>query len=84
MMNAADYAGNAQIFAETCPGNCYNDWVDGPPSNFSTAYFEVQYVRTYGTPGELTIISSGGHRSADIAGIFMVLVGTAVAWLLVF
>lgn len=82
MTNVADYAGNAALFAQTCSGSCYNTWVAGSPSNYDTAYFEVQHVRTYGIPGELTIISSGGYRSAEIAGMLMVLMSTAVAFLL--
>lgn len=68
-----DFAGNSAIFQQTCTGLCYDDWVLGPASNFDTAYFEVQYVRVYGQPGELTVISSGASRSADIAGLFAVL-----------
>lgn len=69
----SDFAGNSAIFQQTCTGLCYDDWVLGPASNFDTAYFEVQYVRVYGQPGELTVISSGASRSADIAGLFAVL-----------
>ena len=76
-----DYAGNAQIFQETCTGVCYDDWVL-TPSNYDNAYFEVQYVRVYGTPGELTVIASGGGRSADIAAAFTVLASVAVAVML--
>lgn len=76
---ALDFAGNAAIFQQTCTGICYDDWVLGPPSNFDQAYFEVQYVRVYGTPGELTVITSGGVRSADIVAVFTVLLSAAVA-----
>ncbi|KAI0793026.1 concanavalin A-like lectin/glucanase domain-containing protein [Irpex lacteus] len=64
-----DYAGNQDTFLQTCSGLCYDDWVLGSPSNFDTAYFEVQYVRVYGLPGQLTIISRA-YRSADIAALF--------------
>ncbi|KAI0088601.1 concanavalin A-like lectin/glucanase domain-containing protein [Irpex rosettiformis] len=72
-----DYAGNQATFLQTCSGICYDDWVLGNPSNFDTAYFEVQYVRVYGIPGQLTVIS-GAHRSADFAAL-LTLVITAVS-----
>ena len=61
-----DYAGNQDTFLQTCPGICYDDWVAGSPSNYDNAYFEVQYVRVYGTPGELTVLHSGSRRSLDV------------------
>ncbi|KAF8529327.1 hypothetical protein BU17DRAFT_80556 [Hysterangium stoloniferum] len=45
-----DYAGNAQIFAQTCSGNCYHDYVLGPPSTYDNAYFEIKSIRTYIDP----------------------------------
>ena len=74
-----DYAGNPATFLQTCSGLCYEDWVLGPPSNFDTAYFEVQYVRVYGQPGELTILSSPARRSADITAMFSILLGVVAA-----
>lgn len=53
-----DYAGNSNSFYQTCSGVCYQDWVLGSPSNYDNAFFEVNYVRVYGEPGELTVISS--------------------------
>ncbi|EJC98440.1 uncharacterized protein FOMMEDRAFT_96314 [Fomitiporia mediterranea MF3/22] len=44
-----DLAGFPSIFAETCPGDCYDDWVAGHPSNFDNAYFEVKSVKVYGS-----------------------------------
>ena len=70
-----DYAGNQDTFLQTCTGLCYDDWVLGSPSNFDTAYFEVQNVRVYGLPGQLTVIS-GSHRSSDLA-VLLTLVVTA-------
>lgn len=67
-----DYAGNQQTFLETCSGLCYDDWVLGSPSNFDTAYFEVQYVRVYGIPDQLTVISAA-RRSADYAALFLLI-----------
>jgi len=42
-------AGNPDIFAQTCSGICYNDYVIGSPSNYNNAYFEVRSVRVFGT-----------------------------------
>jgi len=46
-----DFAGASNVFAETCTGRCYNDWVIGPPSNYDNAYFEIQHVRVFGATG---------------------------------
>ncbi|KAH8085990.1 hypothetical protein BXZ70DRAFT_555950 [Cristinia sonorae] len=73
-----DYAGNSNSFYQTCTGVCYQDWVLGNPSNYDNAYFEVQYVRVYGQPGELTVIHSGDalRSSASFVGLMF----TAVAF----
>jgi len=63
-----DFAGNQQVFAETCSGVCYDDFVIGAPSNYDNAYFEVKYVRVYGVPGEDTVISAAPPRAAVLAG----------------
>ncbi|KAH9171666.1 concanavalin A-like lectin/glucanase domain-containing protein [Lactarius sanguifluus] len=44
-----DFAGNSEIFPQTCSGSCYNDFVIGPPSNYDNAYFEVRSVRMFAT-----------------------------------
>jgi hypothetical protein len=79
-----DFAGNSAIFSQTCTGICYDDWVLGPPSNFDNAYFEVQYVRVYGQPGELTVLSSGATRSRDTAPLLAMLIGITIVTLLSF
>lgn len=79
----SDYAGNPTIFKQTCTGVCYDDWVAGSPSNYDNAYFEVQYVRVYGDPGELTVISSHGRRSADLSVVLTMFAGALSALLLV-
>lgn len=43
-------AGNPQIFAETCQGICYDDYVIGPPSTYDAAYFEVKKIQTFHDP----------------------------------
>lgn len=78
-----DYAGNQQTFLQTCSGICYDDWVLGSPSNFDTAYFEVQYVRVYGEPGELTVISSNARRSGNVAVLLTLFIATMGAFVLI-
>ncbi|KAL5519765.1 hypothetical protein ACEPAG_1425 [Sanghuangporus baumii] len=62
-----DLAGLQSIFQETCPGDCYHDWVTGPPSNYDNAYFEVRSVKIYGSgPGvfsNVILANAGIHYS---------------------
>ena len=67
-----EYAGNTQVFSETCTGVCYDDWVRGSGANYDNAYFEVQYVRVYGAPGVLTVVQ-GGARGRRVAALGLVL-----------
>ncbi|KAH9950667.1 concanavalin A-like lectin/glucanase domain-containing protein [Amylocystis lapponica] len=73
------YAGNTAVFSETCSGVCYDDYVTGPPSNYDNAYFEVQYVRVYGVPGEVTVVPISGATArwslataAALGGVLLV------------
>ena len=50
------------MFAETCSGDCYVDWVLGSPSNYDNAYFEVQSVRVYESGANDVIIASSATR----------------------
>lgn len=43
-------AGNPQIFAETCTGVCYDDYVIGPPSTYNNAYFEIKSIHAFHDP----------------------------------
>ena len=72
------------MFYQTCTGVCYNDYVLGDPSFYTTAYFEVSYLRVYGQPGELTVLQpSGGPRSAEVRGFgtLMLALGSLFAML---
>jgi hypothetical protein len=62
-------AGNPAIFAQTCSGICYNDYVIGSPSNYDNAYFEVRSVRVFGTSPAVDIVqgSNGASRNARVA-----------------
>lgn len=55
-------AGLSSVFAETCPGDCYVDWVLGSPSNFDNAYFEVQSVKIYESGANDIILASSSLR----------------------
>lgn len=55
-------AGISSVFAETCPGDCYIDWVLGSPSNFDNAYFEVQSVKVYESGANDIILASSSPR----------------------
>ncbi|KAI9450230.1 glycoside hydrolase family 16 protein [Lactarius psammicola] len=62
-------AGNSEIFAQTCSGTCYNDFVIGPPSNYDNAYFEVRSVRVFGTSSAVDIRAvSNGKRHVKKRG----------------
>lgn len=57
-----DFAGAASVFAETCTGTCYNDYVVGDGSAYDNAYFEVQSVRVFGTSSDVVVSSSGARE----------------------
>ena len=45
---ASDRAGNPDVFNQTCPGQCYADWVVGDPgTKYDKAYFEIGYVKVF-------------------------------------
>lgn len=58
-----DFAGASSVFAETCTGTCYNDYVVGDGSAYDNAYFEVQSVRVFGTSSDVVVSTSGAERS---------------------
>ena len=79
------FAGNQQVFAETCSGVCYDDFVIGSPSNYDNAYFEVKYVRVYGVPGEDTVINAASpHVSAVASSAVLATVGLLAGVMLAF
>lgn len=49
-----DDAGATSVFAETCTGTCYDDYVIGTPSIYDNAYFDIASVRVYGANGKNT------------------------------
>jgi hypothetical protein len=51
-----DAAGNSAVFAQTCPGICYDDYVVGNGSVYNNAYFDVASVRVYSVAGSNTIV----------------------------
>lgn len=52
-----DLARPPNIFSQTCPGVCYNDWVLGNGSNYNTAYFEIASMRVFSQSGTNTVVS---------------------------
>ncbi|KAH8986490.1 concanavalin A-like lectin/glucanase domain-containing protein [Lactarius akahatsu] len=65
-----DFAGNSEIFPQTCSGSCYNDFVIGPPRNYDNAYFEVRSVRVFGTSSaiEVEAVLNTGRNSTGTVG----------------
>ncbi|KAH8104939.1 concanavalin A-like lectin/glucanase domain-containing protein [Phellopilus nigrolimitatus] len=66
-----DLAGQTTVFSQTCTGDCYVDWVTGPPSNFDNAYFEVKSVKIFGSgtnPMSSVIKASAAPRRANLLG----------------
>ena len=81
-----DFAGASSIFSQTCSGTCYTDYVMGNGSNYATAYFDISYVKVFGTPGNNTVVSGGNSSSSgsDSSGgdnSAMTLVGSPVTLL---
>lgn len=84
-----DLAGLSSVFAETCPGDCYIDWVTGPSSNYDNAYFEVRSVKIYGS-GPITasnVIKANGSQSLKMGrkksewGVLLVLGLCILGWI---
>lgn len=71
-------AGDPGVFAETCSGICYNDYVIGSPSNYDNAYFEVRSVRVFGTSPAVDIFQSSNSASGNGKGALK-LGGLAIA-----
>ncbi|KAJ6451631.1 glycoside hydrolase family 16 protein [Mycena sanguinolenta] len=58
-----DAANAPSVFAQTCPGICYDDYVVGNGSAYNNAYFDVASVRVYSVAGTNTLIQgSSGLR----------------------
>ncbi len=55
-----DFAGSPSVFAQTCSGTCYNDYVVGNGSNYANAYFDVDYVRVFSKSGTNTASGASG------------------------
>ncbi|KIJ54491.1 glycoside hydrolase family 16 protein [Sphaerobolus stellatus SS14] len=69
-----DFAGNANVFAQTCSGSCYNDFVIGPPSGYDNAYFEIKSIKTFKDPSvKSSAIKVNLGRTIFAAGLFWLL-----------
>ena len=62
-----DFAGAANIFAETCPGTCYNDYVVGNGSNYATAYFEIASVNVFSKTGTNTVVTNNSVSASGFS-----------------
>jgi len=51
-----DAAGATSVFAQTCSGSCYYDYVVGNGSAYDNAYFDVASVRVYSVSGSNTVV----------------------------
>ena len=69
LTSGACVAGNAAIFAQTCSGVCYDDYVLGPPSTYDNAYFEVRSVRVFGTSSAVVVQGPSNGASLGSAGV---------------
>ena len=72
------------MFAETCPGDCYVDWVAGSPSNFDNAYFEVRSVKVFGSGAEgidsvIQASAAVPHASFSLSSLAVALTAAAGA-----
>ena len=78
-------AGDPGVFAETCSGICYNDYVIGSPSNYDNAYFEVRSVRVFGTSPAVDIFQSSNSASGNgksalkLAGLMITMLALLMA-----
>lgn len=52
----SDAAGATSVFAQTCSGSCYYDYVVGNGSAYDNAYFDVASVRVYSVSGSNTVV----------------------------
>jgi len=51
-----DAAGATAVFAQTCSGICYDDYVVGNGSVYNNAYFDIASVRVYSVAGTNTLV----------------------------
>ncbi|KAF7422337.1 hypothetical protein PC9H_010493 [Pleurotus ostreatus] len=61
-----DFAGAPAVFSQTCSGVCYNDYVIGSPSNYDNAYFDINFIKIFGTGGN-TVISSQNNAAPALS-----------------
>ncbi|KAJ7676058.1 glycoside hydrolase family 16 protein [Mycena polygramma] len=76
-----DAAGAPAVFAQTCSGTCYDDYVVGNGSVYADAYFDVASVRVYSVTGTNTVVtvsSSSAILSASPLMIGAAALGAAV------
>ncbi|KAF7299455.1 GH16 domain-containing protein [Mycena indigotica] len=62
-----DAAGAPAVFAQTCPGTCYTDYVVGNGSVYNNAYFDVASVRVYSVNGTTTIARKNDASALQVS-----------------
>jgi hypothetical protein len=70
------------VFAQTCSGICYDDYVVGNGSAYNNAYFDVASVRVYSVAGTNTIVKGSSALlfraspwvAAALSAVVMILV----------
>ncbi|KAJ7644452.1 glycoside hydrolase family 16 protein [Roridomyces roridus] len=78
-----DAAGETSVFAQTCSGTCYNDYVVGNGSVYNNAYFDVASVRVYSVTGTNTTAINSAMPASRWTVTSMLALGGAVSLLLV-
>ncbi|KAJ7366367.1 glycoside hydrolase family 16 protein [Mycena albidolilacea] len=77
-----DAAGATSVFAQTCSGICYDNYVVGNGSAYNNAYFDVASVRVYSVAGTNTIVKGSSALlfraspwvAAALSAVVMILV----------
>ncbi|KAJ7101950.1 concanavalin A-like lectin/glucanase domain-containing protein [Mycena epipterygia] len=63
------WAGIPEVYAATCPGNCYINNIAGNGSNYDAAYFEIPAIRTYSIdPGANASVSAVPQTTGAASG----------------
>ncbi|KAF7296787.1 GH16 domain-containing protein [Mycena indigotica] len=55
------------LYSRTCPGNCVNDNIIGSGAGYSTAYFEIPYIRAYSAAAAPVPSASSSQPAASHA-----------------
>ncbi|KAF8526991.1 glycoside hydrolase family 16 protein [Hysterangium stoloniferum] len=76
MLMQSHSAGNSSVFAQTCSGTCYNDYVIEPPSTYDNAFFEVKSVKVL----KDSIVKGNAAARLDMNMNVLAIVGAFLVW----